>query len=66
MSENLKERGSTSSDGTDSETVADDSEFDDPRLRFFLDYLNLVYGTTPAAFKKGRSIKDFVSSESLF
>ena len=65
MSENLNERGSVSSDGIDLETVADDSEFDDPRVRFFLDYLNLVYGTTAAAFKKGRSTAECSAMGSL-
>ncbi|UJR10317.1 hypothetical protein I4U23_014523 [Adineta vaga] len=52
MSESVNERGSLSSDLGDVEISSDDMEFEDQRLRFFLSYLQIVYGTTPAIFKK--------------
>ena len=53
MSDSVNERGSITSDGTETDTTTDESEFDDPRLVFFLEYLTIAYGTTTSAFKKG-------------
>jgi hypothetical protein len=53
MSENINERGSISSDIGEIEIAIDDNELEDQRLRFFLNYLNIVYGTTLPIFKKG-------------
>jgi hypothetical protein len=53
MSENTNERGSISSDIGEIEISPDDMELEDQRFRFFLTYLNIIYGTTPTAFKKG-------------
>lgn len=51
MSENLDER--TLSDGNESDVINDDLEFDDPRIHFILNYLNLIFGTNPNGLKKG-------------
>ncbi|CAF4379328.1 unnamed protein product, partial [Adineta steineri] len=51
MSESINERGSLSSDIGEIEISTDDTEFEDQRFRFFLSYLNIVYGTTPTVFK---------------
>jgi hypothetical protein len=53
MSASVNERGSLSSDIGEIEIAPDDMELEDQRLRFFLTYLNMIYGTTPAIFKKG-------------
>jgi hypothetical protein len=52
MSESVNERYSISSDIGEVEIANDDMELEDQRLRFFLNYLNIVYGTTPTIFKK--------------
>ena len=51
MSENLDERPMV--DANESDGTNDDLEFDDPRMKFLLNYLNLVFGTTPSGLKKG-------------
>jgi hypothetical protein len=66
MSENLNERGSITSDIGEVEIATDDLEFEDQRLRFFLAYLNMVYGTTPTSFKKGLFLFVFYKLFSLF
>ena len=53
MSDNINERGSTSSDIAEVEIVSDEHELDDLRLRFISNYLTIAFGTTPVAFKKG-------------
>ncbi len=53
MSENVNERGSTSSDIGEIEISTDNNELEDQRLRFIFNYLNIVYGTTLIGFKKG-------------
>jgi hypothetical protein len=53
MSENVNERGSTSSDIGEIEISTDNNELEDQRLRFIFNYLNIIYGTTPIEFKKG-------------
>jgi hypothetical protein len=53
MTESVNERGSTSSDIGEVEIAIDDNELEDQRLRFILNYLNIIYGTTPTGFKKG-------------
>lgn len=59
MSESVNERGSLSSELGDVEiSSSDDMELDDPRFRFFLSYLNIVFGTTPTAFQKRMLIRD--------
>ncbi|CAF3706752.1 unnamed protein product [Rotaria sordida] len=52
MNENVNERSSISSDIGEIEIVNDDMELEDQRFRFIVTYLNIVYGTTPIAFKK--------------
>ena len=47
MSENLDER--TAGDAA----MNDDLEFDDPRILFILNYLNLVLATNASGLKKG-------------
>ena len=60
MSESVNERGSLSSDIGDVEiSSSDDMELDDLRFRFFLSYLNIVFGTTPSAFQKRMLIRGF-------
>jgi hypothetical protein len=61
MSESVNERGSLSSDLGVVELSSDDLELEDQRLRFFLSYLKIVYGTTPTAFKKGAFFRCFDS-----
>ena len=53
MSESVNDRGSLTSDIGEIEIVNDENEFEDQRLGFILNYLSLVYGTTPIVFKKG-------------
>ena len=53
MSDSVNERGSITSDGTETDTATDESEFDDPRLGFFVEYLNIAFGTSTSTFKKG-------------
>lgn len=53
MSESVNERGSLTSELGEVDLSSDDLEVDDQRIRFFLSYLKIVYGTTPIAFKKG-------------
>ncbi|CAF4466971.1 unnamed protein product, partial [Rotaria magnacalcarata] len=52
MNESVNERSSISSDIGEVEIANDDMELEDQRFRFILSYLNIVYGTTPVAFKK--------------
>lgn len=63
----MNERSSMSSEMN---TPMDENELEDQRLRFFLDYLNIIYGTTSVAFKKGSidmNLKEKDNSkESLF
>ncbi len=49
----INERGSTSSDLGEVEIITDDNELEDQRLRFILNYLNLIFGITTIVFKKG-------------
>ena len=53
MTESVNERGSTSSELGDVEIIENDNELEDQRLRFILNYLSLIFGTTSVAFKKG-------------
>lgn len=54
MSENLDERTAGHSNSTESDVVInDDLEFDDARILFILNYLNLVFGTSASGLKKG-------------
>jgi hypothetical protein len=66
MSESVNERGSTSSDIGEIEIVTDNNELEDQRLRFFLNYLNIVYGTTPVIFKKGCFDRFLIGRKILF
>ncbi|CAF2541436.1 unnamed protein product [Rotaria sp. Silwood2] len=52
MNESANERSSISSDIGEVEILNDDMELEDQRFRFIITYLNIVYGTTPIAFKK--------------
>jgi hypothetical protein len=52
----INERGSTSSDLGELEIITDDNELEDQRLRFILNYLNLIFGITTIVFKKGGKV----------